>query len=157
MKKTKKTIVKKTKNVVKKIVAKAHKPAPKITPVKPQPKAEPPVPMVTDIDEFKDQLELMQVDLTDIVRKKKEEVVIPDAEVGDEADVAVRSLERDLSFETAGTELRLLEEVEAALRRIEKKIYGRCEACMQPVAEARLRAMPYARYCVKCQARFEHF
>ena len=98
----------------------------------------------------------MRDDLAAVVRKKKEEVM-PEAEVGDEADVAVRSLERDLTFEQSGNELHILEEVEAALRRIEKGLYGICEANGEAIAEARLRAMPYARYCVNCQSRFETF
>lgn len=110
---------------------------------------------VENIEEFQEKLEAMREDLTRVVRKKKDEV-IPESEVGDEADVAVRSLERDLVFEQSGTELHLLEEVEAALRRIEKGIYGICEANGERIADPRLKAMPYARYCINCQSRFEH-
>ena len=49
----------------------------------------------------------------------------------------------------------MLEEVEAALRRIEKGSFGFCEANGEKISVARLKAMPYARYCIKCQARFE--
>ena len=110
---------------------------------------------LANLDYYKNKLELLRDDLNKIVRKKMEEVV-PETEVGDEADVAVRSLERDLVFEQSGTERRLLEEVEAALRRIEKETYGICEANGEKIAIARLKAMPYARYCINCQSRFEH-
>jgi DnaK suppressor protein len=88
------------------------------------------------------------------VRKKKEEA-IPEAEVGDEGDVAMRSLARDLVFELTDNEHHLLDEVEAALRRIEKGTFGTCEANGERISVARLKAMPYARYCINCQARFE--
>jgi DnaK suppressor protein len=109
---------------------------------------------VGGLDGYKKKLDHMREDLLDTVRKKKEEV-IPEAEVGDEGDVAVRSLQRDLVFELTDNERHLLDEVEAALRRIEKGTYGVCEANGERIAMPRLKAIPYARYCIKCQARFE--
>lgn len=156
MKKSKKsavkTMVKKKKAVVKTTVKKITAEPVKVAAKKVS--TEPAKP-ITDVAEFQAQLEAMRDDLLEIIRKKKEEVV-PEVEVGDEADVAVRSVERDLVFEQGGTELHLLEEAEAALRRISKGIFGICEACGERIADPRLKAMPYARYCVRCQARFEH-
>ena len=113
-------------------------------------------PAVGNLDFFLKKLETMQQDLQRVVAKKREEVE-PEADVGDEGDVAARSVARDLVFEQAGTERRLLEEVEAALRRIEKGTYGYCESCGTKILTARLRAIPHARYCIQCQARFESF
>lgn len=110
---------------------------------------------VGNLDFYKKKLEELRSDLMKTVEKKKEEA-IPEAEVGDEGDVAMRSLARDLVFELTDNERRLLDEVEAALRRIEKNVYGICEANGEKIAMARLKAMPYARYCINCQARFEH-
>jgi DnaK suppressor protein len=42
-------------------------------------------------------------------------------------------------------------EVMAALARMEKGTYGRCENCGQEIPEARLEAVPSARYCVSCK------
>ena len=107
-----------------------------------------------DLEIYRKKLEVLQTDLSHTVQKKREEVV-PEAEVGDEADVTVHSLERGLVFEQSGTERHMLEEVEAALRRIEKGTFGFCESDSEKISNARLNAMPYARYCIKCQARFE--
>lgn len=41
-----------------------------------------------------------------------------------------------------------LEEVERALAKLEAGTYGRCETCNEPIALARLEAMPAARYCI---------
>jgi DnaK suppressor protein len=51
--------------------------------------------------------------------------------------------------ERLATELReSLEEVDAALVRLEAGSYGLCEACGKPIGEARLEAMPAARFCI---------
>ena len=44
----------------------------------------------------------------------------------------------------------LLEEVRAALARLEAGTFGRCERCDRPVGLARLAAVPYARHCIHC-------
>lgn len=122
---------------------------------KPAPKKEAPAaPALANLEWYQKRLEELRADLTKTVQKKKEEVM-PEEEVGDEADVAVRSLARDLVFEQTDNERHLLEEVEAALRRIDKGTYGNCEANGEKIAVARLKAIPYARYCINCQARFE--
>jgi DnaK suppressor protein len=41
-----------------------------------------------------------------------------------------------------------LEEVEAALGRLDDGSYGRCEACGRPIGDERLEARPTARYCI---------
>lgn len=110
---------------------------------------------IGNLDFYVKRLEAMRSDLLKTVEKKKEEA-IPEAEVGDEGDIAMRSLARDLVFELTDNERRLLDEVEAALRRVEKNVYGICEANGEKISVARLKAMPYARYCINCQARFEH-
>lgn len=41
-----------------------------------------------------------------------------------------------------------LEEVDRALAKLDDSTYGLCETCNQPIAAARLEAMPAARYCI---------
>ncbi len=45
---------------------------------------------------------------------------------------------------------RELDEIEAALRRIDDGSFGRCEACGGPMGLQRLRAIPDARLCLSC-------
>ncbi|MGO8686356.1 MAG: TraR/DksA family transcriptional regulator [Candidatus Dormibacteria bacterium] len=71
------------------------------------------------------------------------------------AEQAADTLNRELD---SSVELRMrseLAEVEAALRRLDGGRYGLCEVCGGEIAEARLEAMPAARYCVADQARIE--
>ncbi len=42
-----------------------------------------------------------------------------------------------------------LDAVEAALGKLDDGTYGLCERCQQPIAEARLEAMPASRYCIE--------
>jgi DnaK suppressor protein len=44
----------------------------------------------------------------------------------------------------------LLDQVDAALARIEQGTFGKCENCGQSIAEPRLSALPYAALCVEC-------
>jgi RNA polymerase-binding transcription factor DksA len=51
--------------------------------------------------------------------------------------------------ERLASELReSLEEVDAALKRLEEGTYGICEVCGKPIGAARLEAMPAARLCI---------
>jgi RNA polymerase-binding transcription factor len=60
-----------------------------------------------------------------------------------------------LASRVAGQDKRELDEIAAALRRMGSGAYGVCEACHEPIALARLRAVPAARYCRPCQAAKE--
>jgi len=46
-----------------------------------------------------------------------------------------------------------LHEVDAALERISKGTYGRCESCGADIPSERLDARPVARLCVSCKQR----
>jgi len=48
-----------------------------------------------------------------------------------------------------------LDDVDAALRRLDDGTYGLCEACGQPIGEERLAALPAARYCIEHQEAAE--
>lgn len=51
--------------------------------------------------------------------------------------------------ETLANNLRdTLEEVERALAKVDDGSYGVCEECGEPIAAARLEAMPATRYCI---------
>ena len=49
----------------------------------------------------------------------------------------------------------MLEQVDAALERIDNGSFAICQDCEGPVAEARLDAIPYAAYCIRCAHRHE--
>jgi RNA polymerase-binding protein DksA len=51
---------------------------------------------------------------------------------------------------------REVEDIQAALARIEAGTYGRCETCGQAINAARLNALPMVRRCLSCQEHQEH-
>src|SRR5262249_9270175 len=71
------------------------------------------------------------------------------------ADAGTDSMEREISFDIASKEGRLLREIDDALRRIYNGVYGICEASGRPIARARLEALPWARYTIEEQANME--
>ncbi|HYS93702.1 MAG TPA: TraR/DksA C4-type zinc finger protein, partial [Candidatus Acidoferrales bacterium] len=55
-----------------------------------------------------------------------------------------------------GRERHELNEIRAATTRLEMGSFGVCEACETVIPLACLRAMPWARHCVPCQAQEKH-
>lgn len=69
----------------------------------------------------------------------------------DESALEVAAYESTLPIEYA-LEVRL-QEVNAALEKIQKGGYGKCEKCGQEIDVKRLLAMPEAKTCAKCQPK----
>ena len=65
-------------------------------------------------------------------------------------DVGSEVAAQELGATLLENERYLQEEVGAALDRIEKGTFGRCEKCGGAVAHARLVAIPYTRHCAAC-------
>ncbi len=49
-----------------------------------------------------------------------------------------------------------LEQIEAALSRLENGTFGRCQRCGKQIAEERLGALPWASHCIDCQRLLQH-
>jgi len=71
------------------------------------------------------------------------------------ADVATDTYDREFSLGLASSERELLYELDDALKKIEEGTFGICEGCKSTIAKTRLKALPYARLCVKCQEKKE--
>ena len=69
------------------------------------------------------------------------------------ADVATDAYDREFSLGLASNEQKALYELDDALKRIEEGIFGICEECKCVMTKTRLKAVPYARLCVKCQEK----
>ena len=78
-----------------------------------------------------------------------------EASVGDEIDAAIATEQAELRSQMASFESRELAQIESALEKIRHGRYGRCEACDQPIAPTRLKALPYATECIGCARRDE--
>lgn len=71
------------------------------------------------------------------------------------ADVATDTYDREFSLGIATNDRQSLYELDDAIKRIEDGTFGVCEDCKQLIAKNRLRAVPQARLCVKCQEKRE--
>ena len=71
------------------------------------------------------------------------------------AELGSETFERELELTTLTIIEGELKDIDDALRRLEEGSYGICEECGKPIDEARLEAVPWARYCVVDQARVE--
>jgi DnaK suppressor protein len=69
---------------------------------------------------------------------------------GDEIDAAIATEQAELRSQLASFESRELAQIEAALDKIKRGRYGRCESCDKPIAPMRLNALPYATECINC-------
>lgn len=93
------------------------------------------------------------LDLLENDRKAGQEAGVQD--VDDIVDRANSSYSREFLFSLTGGESEQLRLIEEALSRIEEGTYGVCQNCGQAIGEPRLKAVPWARYCVDCQEMAE--
>jgi DnaK suppressor protein len=57
----------------------------------------------------------------------------------------------EVDVKLAASARMVLADVEAALERMDQGRYGRCHLCTRPIALDRLKIVPQARYCARCQ------
>lgn len=69
----------------------------------------------------------------------------------DIVDRANNSYNREFMFLLSNSERQTLHLVDRALARMEKGTYGACRNCGRDIGPARLKAVPWARYCIDCQ------
>jgi DnaK suppressor protein len=123
----------------------------------------------TELKEFRTILVTLQARLRGDVAQLTDEALEQGEAGGDSkspthiAELGTQNYEQDFSLRFAENDQELLEEITAALKRIEDATYGLCEACVQEgkppskslIPKTRLRAIPYARNCIACERKRE--
>ena len=71
------------------------------------------------------------------------------------ADVATDTYDREFCLSLASSGREQIFELDDALKKIEEGTFGICETCKSSIAKVRLKAVPNARFCVKCQNKQE--
>lgn len=66
------------------------------------------------------------------------------------ADLGSHEYEEQLAMDLVQNEEQFMEEVNDALERIDRGVFGTCERCKKPISKGRLQSVPYARHCIKC-------
>jgi RNA polymerase-binding transcription factor len=72
---------------------------------------------------------------------------------GDMADQASGNNEVHIQLKLKQTDAKILQAIEEALARIDKGLYGICRDCGEPIAEPRLKAIPWTRVCISCKEK----
>ena len=71
------------------------------------------------------------------------------------ADIASDSFDRELSWDRASVEQKVLFSIDDALKKIDDGVYGQCESCEKKINKERLKAIPYAKLCRDCKENLE--
>ena len=69
----------------------------------------------------------------------------------DEGDLSQQHHEEWIFLNRNTIDMKLLREIGDAMRRMDQDHYGICLECEEEISPKRLDAVPWARYCVKCQ------
>lgn len=107
-----------------------------------------------ELKKIKETLKKTKAEITKRIQEKRD-LDMPQSEVGDPIDQALQSLDKELLFEVTDTDLAMVDQIEAAIRRIEKGVFAICQSCGCAITKKRLNALPFARYCINCQSTSE--
>ncbi|KRT63631.1 MAG: TraR/DksA family transcriptional regulator, DnaK suppressor protein [Candidatus Dadabacteria bacterium CSP1-2] len=108
------------------------------------------------MNEIKDMLiEMRKELLKDVSQSAKMERDYLRFDIGDFYDHASSDRDRELMLTLTDRERDKLVLIDEALRRIKDGNYGICENCGDEIGEDRLRAMPFAKFCLSCKIDLE--
>src|SRR5450432_551079 len=102
----------------------------------------------TELNKYKAMLEARKAELSAGLRNREDIAIekTPDAldevQLAGERELAIRNLDRDSN---------MLRQVNGALARVADGSYGICLHCDEDIKTKRLDAVPWTRFCIKCQ------
>ncbi len=102
----------------------------------------------TDINKYKAILEAKQAELSAGLRNREDIAIEKTPDAIDEVQLAG---ERELAIRNLDRESNLLRNVKGALVRVNDGSYGICMHCEEDIKSKRLDAVPWTKYCIKCQ------
>lgn len=104
---------------------------------------------------LKGMLEERRVEIQDKLRSLRESLPAEAADVRDVEEQSVDDFVSEVDFALMEMKSETLRQIDAALRRLEAGSYGVCVDCSGEIAEARLKALPFALSCRDCQTAQE--
>jgi len=102
----------------------------------------------TEINKYKAMLEAKQAELSAGLRNREDIAIEKTPDAIDEVQLAG---ERELAIRNLDRESNLLRNVKGALVRVADGSYGVCMHCEEDIKIKRLDAVPWTKYCIKCQ------
>jgi len=73
----------------------------------------------------------------------------------DEGDKALTDLAEETGLSLIDLRKDILDKIDHALEKLEQGTYGICEDCGAEISEQRLKAVPFAIYCIECKEKRE--
>lgn len=75
----------------------------------------------------------------------------------DLADVSSNAYNREMLLNLSDAQHRKLQDIDAALERMDNDEYGICAGCGEDIAPRRMEVRPFSRYCIECKTDIEKF
>ena len=107
---------------------------------------------MTNINQYQKVLEAKRKELLS-GSSDREEIAIENA--AEDFDRLQQQLNREVAIRNLDRQSTLLKSVQAALKRVADESYGICLRCDEEIPEKRLKALPWAAYCVPCQEKVD--
>lgn len=106
-----------------------------------------------ELEHFKEKLLQKKAAVIQLVQKAESygREATTDDDAMDLADKASRSYTKEFLFSMSNSDRQLLQLVGNALERVKNGSFGECLHCEEPIERKRLEAVPWARFCIKCQ------
>lgn len=83
----------------------------------------------------------------------REEIAIERS--SDALDSVQRSAEREYAISSLDRDWQTLKDIDLALERMDDGDYGTCQRCEEEISPKRLKAIPWASYCITCQEKID--
>jgi DnaK suppressor protein len=103
------------------------------------------------LQQFKETLEARILECERVLANAEEETRANSARQADSADQAAAEYERQTLAHKADVARQTITRLTDALKRISQGNFGECAQCGAEIEVKRLEAVPWARYCLKCQ------
>jgi DnaK suppressor protein len=109
-----------------------------------------------ELEKFKQKLVQYRDEVATRIRDRASTARVEDFnELTEEIDQAAHASEEAFNMRLLDKEVKLLREIEAALRKFEDGSYGICEGTGEPIERRRLEARPWTRYSVSYKEQLE--
>ena len=108
-----------------------------------------------DVSAYKDALLKKRLELEQLagIKPLQSSIEHNNGRQGDMADQASGNNEVHIQLRLKQTDAKILQAIDEALMRIDKGAFGLCRDCGEPIAEARLNAIPWTRVCITCKEK----
>lgn len=100
-------------------------------------------------------LEERRREIMEKLRSIREALPASGSDVTDPEEQSVNDFVQDIDFALMQMKAQSLKRIDEALSRLERGGYGTCDECGAEIPEARLKAVPFATLCVRCQEEEE--